>query len=48
MNKGLLRSVTLLLGIDDNRNCEQILEHPISIFVLILEANNVNPPMKGA
>ena len=41
-NQGIVRSVTLLLGIDDNSNREQILEHSISNLVLILEANNID------
>ena len=47
-NQGIVRSATLLLGIDDNNNREQILEHPISKLVLIVEANNINSPTKGA
>ena len=41
-NQGIVRSVTLLLGIDDNSNCKQILELSISNLVLILEANNID------
>ena len=37
-----LLGVWQLLGIDDNSNCEQILEHSISNLVLILEANNID------
>ena len=42
----IVRSVTLLLGIDDNNNREQILECPISKLVLILEANDIDSPMR--
>ena len=41
-NQGIVRSVTLLLGIDDNSDCEQILELSISNLVLILEANYID------
>ena len=44
----ILRSVTLHLGIDDNNNRERILERPISKLVLILEANDIDSPTKGA
>lgn len=37
----MVRSVTLLLSIDDNSSCEQILECPILKFVLILEVWSV-------
>ena len=47
-DQGIVRSVTLLLGIDDNNNCERTLECPISKLVLILQANNIDSPMKGA
>ena len=47
-DQGIVRSVTLLLGIDDNNNCKQILEHPSSKSVLILEANDITSPTKGA
>ena len=40
--------MTLLLGIDDNNNREQILEHPISKLVLILEGNNISSPKEGS
>ena len=40
--------MTLLLGIDDNSNREQILECPISKLVLILETNNIDSSRKGA
>ena len=43
-----LLGVTLLLGIDDNNNREQILECPISKLVLILEGNNIDSPSKEA
>ena len=46
-NQGIVRSVTLLLDIDDNNNREQILECPISKLVLILEANDIDSPTKG-
>ena len=46
-DQGIVRSVTLLLGIDDNINCERKLESPISNLVLILGANNINSPTKG-
>ena len=41
-NQGIVRSVTLLLGIDDNSDCEQILELSISNLVLILESNYID------
>ena len=44
----MVRSVTLLLCIDNNSNCERILEHPISTLVLILEAVNIDSMTKGA
>ena len=47
-DQGIVRSVTLLLGIDDNNNRERILECPISKLVLILEANDIDSPTKGA
>ena len=47
-DQGIVWSVTLLLGIDDNNNCEEILEHPISKLVLILEANNIDSLTKEA
>ena len=47
-NQGIVRSVTLLLDIDDNNNREQILECPISKLVLILEGNNIDSPSKEA
>ena len=37
----MVRSVTLLLSIDDNSSCEQILECPILKLVLILEVWSV-------
>ena len=39
--------MTLLLGIDGNNNRERILERPISKMILILEANDMDSPMKG-
>ena len=42
-----VRSVTMLLGIDDNSNRKRILERPISKLVLILEANDIDSPTKG-
>ena len=36
------------IGIDDNKNRERILEHPISKLVLILEANDISSPTKEA
>ena len=47
-NQEIVTSVTRHLGIDDNNNHEQILERPISNLVLILEANDINSPTKGA
>ena len=47
-DQGIVRSVILLLGIDDNNNRDQILERPISKLVLILEANDSDSPTKGA
>ena len=47
-DQGIVRSVALLLGTDDNNNREEILEHPISKLVLILEANNIDSLTKGA
>ena len=47
-DQGIVRSVTLLLGIDDNNNRERILECPISKLVLILEANDIDSPTKGS
>ena len=35
-DQGIVRSVALLLGTDDNNNRERILERPISKLVLIL------------
>ena len=46
-DQGIVRSVTLLLGIDDNNNHEQTLERPISKLIFILEANNIGSPKKG-
>ena len=40
--------MTLLLGIDGNNNREGILECPISKLVLILEASDIDLPVKGA
>ena len=37
----MVRSVTLLLSIDDNSSCEQVLECPILKLVLILEVWSV-------
>ena len=37
----MVRSVTLLLSIDNNSSCEQILECPILKLVLILEVWSV-------
>ena len=48
INQGIVRSVTVLLGIDDNSNRERILERSISKLVLILEANDIDSPTKGA
>ena len=47
-NQGIVRIVTLLLGIGDNNNREQTLERPISKLVLILEANDIDSPKKEA
>ena len=47
-DQGIVRSVTLLLGIDDNSNRERILKRPFSKLVLILEANDIDSPTKGA
>ena len=47
-DQGIVRSVALLLGTDDNNNRERILERPISKLVLILEANDIDSPTKGA
>ena len=47
-NQGIARSVTLLLGIDDNNNRKRILERPISKLILILEANDMDSPKKRA
>ena len=44
--KELLR--VLLLGIDDNSSRERILERTILKLVLIVEANYIDFPMKGA
>ena len=43
----IVMSMTLLLGIDGNNNRERILERPISKMILILEANDMDSPMKG-
>ena len=47
-DQGIFRSVTLLLGIDDNNNCERIVECPVSKLVLILEDNDIDSPRKGS
>ena len=47
-NQGIVRSVTQLLGTDDNNNRERTLERPISKLVLILEANDIDFTTKGA
>ena len=47
-DQGIARSVTLLLGIDDNNNRKRILERPISKLILILEANDMDSPKKRA
>ena len=47
-NQGIVRSVTLLLGVDDNNNRERILEQPISKLVLILEASHIDSPTMEA
>ena len=47
-DQGIVRSVTVLVGVDDNSNCYPILERLISKLVLILEANNIDSPKKGA
>ena len=47
-DQGIVRSATLLLGIDDNNNRERTLECPISKLVLILEVNDIDSPTKGA
>ena len=47
-DQGIVWNVTLLLSIDDNNNRERILERPISKLVLILEANDIDSPTKGA
>ena len=47
-NQGIVRSVTLLLGIDDNSSPKQISERQISKLVLILEANDSDFPTMGA
>ena len=44
--KELLR--VLLLGIDDNSSRERILERTILKLLLIVEANYIDLPMKGA
>ena len=44
--KELLR--VLLLGIDDNSSRERILERTILKLILIVEANYIDFPMKGA
>ena len=45
-DQGIVRSVALLLGTDDNNNRERILERPISKLVLILEANDIDSPTR--
>ena len=47
-DQGIVRSVALLLGIDDNSNRKRILERLISKLVLILEDNDIDSPTKGA
>ena len=46
-DQGIVRSVTQLLGIDDNNNRQRILECLISKLVLILKANDVDSPTTG-
>lgn len=46
-DQGMVRTMILLHGIDDNSNLEWTLEHPISKLFLILEAEDFDFPMKG-
>ena len=47
-DQGIVRNMTLLLGTDGNSNRERILERPVSKLVLILTANDIDSPKKGA
>ena len=47
-DQGIVSSATLLLGIDYKSNRERILERPVSKLVMILEANDIDSPTRGA
>ena len=47
-DKGVVRSVKLLLGNSGNKDDKCILERPITKIVLLLEAEDVDSPTKGA
>ena len=47
-DKGVVRSVKLLLGNSGNKDDKYILERPITKIVLLLEAEDVDSPTKGA
>ena len=47
-DKGIVRSVKLLLGNSGNKDDKRILERPIAKVVLSLEVKDVDSPAKGA
>ena len=47
-DKGVVRSVKLLLGNSANNNDKRILERPVTKIVLLLEVEDVDSPTKGA
>ena len=47
-DKGVVRSVKLLLGNSGNNDDKRILERPVTKIVLLLEVEDVDSPTKGA
>ena len=47
-DKGVVRSVKLLLGNNGNNDDKRILERPMTKILLLLEVEDVDSPTKGA